>query len=149
MPDEDIMQIARSQYEAWNDRDFDRLGSLFADDAEIVVAGSDARFRGPEGARDYGRTWVDAFPDGRISIDTETAQGDRVVIEYTGHGTQTGTLRGPAGEIPPTGRSVTLQLCDVTEVRGGKIAAVRTYFDSAALLTQLGVMEAAGAQAQA
>jgi ketosteroid isomerase-like protein len=44
---------------------------------------------------------------------------------------------------------VTLELCDVHTIRDGKIRSVRTYFDSASLLTQLGVMPEAGAPAKA
>ena len=43
-----------------------------------------------------------------------------------------------------TGKSVTLQLCDVFEIENGKIKALRSYFDSASLLTQIGVMPETG-----
>jgi steroid delta-isomerase-like uncharacterized protein len=139
---DDNERIVRMLYEAWNDRDFDRAAALIADDGEILLVGSGTRFRGPDGAREYNQMWADAFPDGRIRIDNVIAQGDRVAIEFTGTGTHTGTLRSPGGEIPPTGRSVTLQLCDVYELRDGKVRSMRDYLDTAALLTQLGVMEA-------
>jgi steroid delta-isomerase-like uncharacterized protein len=91
--------------------------------------------------------WADGFPDGKVTIDRTIASGDNVVVEYTGTGTQTGTLRGPGGDIPATGRSVTLHLCDVHEIRDGKIRKVSSYFDSASLLEQLGVMPEARAGA--
>jgi steroid delta-isomerase-like uncharacterized protein len=146
---QDNASIARQFYEDWNAREFDRIAQQIADDGEIVAVGSGQRFTGPDGAVQYSQWWADAFPDGRIEIDKLVSAGDTVVVEFTGRGTQTGTLRTPAGEIPATGRSVTLQLCDVLEFTSdGKVKAQRTYFDSASLLTQLGVMpEAAAATA--
>ncbi len=132
--------IARTLYEDWNKRDFDHLASLLADDGEIMLVGSGTSFRGPEGARQFSRMWADGFPDGRATIDNVMAAGDHVVVELTGRGTHTGTLAAPGGDVPATGRSVTLQLCDVFRIEGGKIKSLRSYFDSASLLMQLGVM---------
>ncbi len=146
----DNASIARQTYDDWNAREFDRLADQVADDGEILLVGSGTRFTGPEGSKQYSRSWADAFPDGRVEIDRLISAGDTVVVEFTGRGTQTGTLSTPAGEIPATGRSVTLQLCDVLEFTGdGKIKAQRTYFDSASLLAQLGVTADAGMAAQA
>ena len=137
---QDNATIARTLYDDWNKRDFDHLASLVADDGEIVLVGSGTSFRGPEGSRQFSRMWADGFPDGRATIDKVIAAGDDVVVQFTGRGTHTGTLAGPGGDIPATGRSVTLQLCDVHRIEGGKIISLRSYFDSASLLTQLGVM---------
>ena len=43
-------ELARDVYNRWNARDFDRLAELMAKDKEIVLVGSDTRFRGPAGA---------------------------------------------------------------------------------------------------
>ena len=92
--------------------------------------------------------WADGFPDGRVEITNVVDGGDMVAIEYTGRGSQTGALASAQGEIPPTGRSVELQLCDVLEFEDGKVVRVRSYFDSGSLMAQLGLMpEAAGATA--
>ena len=41
--------------------------------------------------------------------------------------------------IPATGRSLTLQLCDVMEFRNGKVQSQRTYFDTGSMMAQLGL----------
>jgi predicted ester cyclase len=61
------------------------------------------------------------------------------VIEFTASGTQTGELSG----IPPTGRSVSADVCNVVEVRDGKIYREREYYDVMGLMQQLGVAPAA------
>ena len=52
----------------------------------------------------------------------------------------TGTLRTPMGDVPPTGKRVELQLCEVHRIEGGKIRSSTSYFDSAAMTAQLGLM---------
>lgn len=140
MSQEDNIRIAHEFQTAWNDRDFDRAAALMADDGEILIVGTGERFTGPAGAVKFSQMWADGFPDGRTEISETIAEGDRVAVVYRGRGTHTGTLRNAAGEIPATGREVTLDLCDVVEIHGGKIKSVRMYFDSGSLLAQLGLL---------
>jgi steroid delta-isomerase-like uncharacterized protein len=146
---EDNVKIAREFPAAWNDRDFDRAAKLMADDGEILIVGTGERFTGPAGAVKFSQMWADGFPDGRVEVIETIAEGDRVVVVYRGRGTHTGTLANSSGEIPATGKEITLDLCDVVEIKAGKVKSVRTYFDSGSLLAQLGLMAAAPAGATA
>lgn len=136
----DNASLARSIHEAWNDRNFDSIAEATAPDAVLTIVGSGDTFEGVEGARQYGAMWADGFPDGRVTVDRVIAMGDDVAVEYTGRGTHTGTLSTSMGDIPATGRSVTLQLCDVMEFRDGKVHRQRTYFDTGSMMAQLGLM---------
>ncbi len=149
MSQEDNLRIVREFQAAWNDRDFDRGAALMAPDGEILVVGSGERFVGPEGSKAFSRTWADGFPDGRIEITDTISEDDRIVVLYRGRGTHTGTLKNASGEIPATGKEVTLELCDVIQIREGMVQSVRTYFDSGSLLAQLGLMAGAPAGATA
>lgn len=131
--------IARRLYDAWNERNFDEVVKYAAPDAKIVVAGTGDTFTGPEGARAYNESWAKGFPDGRITVDHIHTAGDTVVGEFTGQGTHTATMVTSMGEIPATGRSVTLKFCDVIEFRDGMIVNQRSYFDSGSMMTQLGL----------
>ncbi len=139
---ESIEALARRQHEAWNARDFDAIVELTHPDATLTLAGSGEVLRGKEGARRYAQMWAEGFPDGKITEATYIAQGNTVCSEFIGRGTQTGPLNGPAGTIPPTGKSITLPYCEVMEFKGDKLIALRAYTDMAGLLTQLGVMPA-------
>ena len=132
-------QLARRVHEAWNERNFDEIAEATAPDARLTIVGSGDTFEGPEGTRAYNKMWADGFPDGSVSIDRVIESGDHVVVEFTGRGTHTGTLATSMGEIPATGRSVTLQLCDVMEFKNGKVQSQRTYFDTGSLMAQLGL----------
>jgi predicted ester cyclase len=141
----DNAEIARQFYEAWNNRDFDFGPEHSTPDSTITMVGSGQVFHGAEGGRQFGEGWAEAFPDGRVTVDNLIAQGSCVVVEYTGRGTHTGTLRTPAGDIPATGRSVTLQFLDVLEFDGDKVRAQRTYTDTGSMMAQLGITAAAPA----
>ena len=124
---------------ACNDRDFDAQADAMASDGKVVIVGSGDVFVGPDGSRKYSESWANGFPDGRITIDDIFADGDRVVIEVTGRGTHTGTLETSMGAIPATGRSLTIKLCDVVELKDGKVQEQRTYFDTGSMMAQLGL----------
>jgi steroid delta-isomerase-like uncharacterized protein len=135
----DTITLIRSTYEAWNERDFDRQLEAMAPDVTITMMGTGEVLQGLEGGRRFSTTWADAFPDGRITLDTVAGDSDTVVVEFTGRGTHTGTLETSMGSIPPTGRSVTLHFCDVLKLEGGKIASQHSYLDTGSLMTQLGL----------
>ncbi len=135
----DNAELARRLHEAWNERNFDEIAEAVAPDSMITIVGSGDTFEGTEGARTYNTMWADGFPDGEVTVDRVIASGDWVVVEFTGRGTHTGTLVTSMGEIPATGRSLTLQLCDVMEFKDGKVRSQRTYFDSGSMMAQLGI----------
>jgi steroid delta-isomerase-like uncharacterized protein len=76
-----------------------------------------------------------AFPDLRVSIVEIIAEGDKVGIWYTVHGTQRGEFEG----VRPTGKQVNWFGSDFLRVEGGKIVEGWFVDDSLGLLRQLGV----------
>jgi steroid delta-isomerase-like uncharacterized protein len=131
--------IAQNIHPLWTNREFDRiLSEMIAEDVEWTTVPTGETFRGHEGFRQFMEGWSDAFPDGRAE-DTNVYVGeDFAVTEFVGRGTHTGTLRTPSGEIPPTERAVEWPLCEVYQIRDGKIVRGRTYFDAATLMDELG-----------
>ena len=131
--------LARRLHEAWNERNFDEIAEATAPDATITIVGSGDTFTGVDGALAYNQMWADGFPDGKITVDRVIASGDHVAVEFTGRGTHTQTLATSMGDIPATGRSLTLHLCDVMEFKNGKVKSQKTYFDTASMMAQLGL----------
>ena len=131
--------LARRLHEAWNERNFDEMADATAPDAMITIVGSGDTFKGVEGSRAYNQMWADGFPDSKVTVDRVIDSGDYVVVEFTGRGTHTGTLTTSMGQIPPTGRSLTLELCDVIQFKDGKVQSQRTYFDTGSMMAQLGL----------
>ncbi|HEX6966621.1 MAG TPA: ester cyclase [Gemmatimonadaceae bacterium] len=139
-------RIARIPYEAFNTRHFDDAAAAVADDFEMRNMATGEIFRGPNGIKKALQQWADAFPDGKAEIRSVIADENGAVVEFMGHGTNTGPLATPAGTLPATNRTADLPFCDVVTIRNGKIATTHEYLDMSTMLRQLGFMpEAAGA----
>jgi predicted ester cyclase len=98
--------------------------------------------RKPQGVNDVlavWQGWAKAIPDSKATFHTASASGNTVVFEVTWHGTHTGPLQTPSGEIAPTGRKIAIRACQVVEVANDKAQLMRQYFDMATLMQQLGV----------
>jgi predicted ester cyclase len=94
---------------------------------------------GPDGViQKLAALWL-AFPDGRFTLRTVVAAGDRVAA----HSLFTGTQRGRFGPLLPTGRNVSVTFSDWYRIAGGRIAEHWHDFDEAGLMRQLGVAERA------
>lgn len=141
---EDNARIAERIPDLWNDRDFDGLMRIAAENMECVAVPFGATYRGPNGYREFMQAWATAFPDGRVEVTRVIADENGAVVEYTGRGTHSGPLSGPFGTIPPTGQRAELLLCDVMEVEQGRVRRIRSYFDNATLMRQLGITPQAG-----
>ena len=90
---------------------------------------------GAAAARAQAEPLVTAFPDVQFDIRVEHTAGDTSVFEFVATGTHKGDLMG----IAPTGKSISMPVCNVIEVRDGKIYREREYYDIMHLMTQLGV----------
>lgn len=139
----DLSAVVRKMYDAFNAHDLDGVAACAQADARAMSVPFGARL----GFREDAELWLKAFPDAKCEVTNLICQGECVIAEFTGRGTHTGPLKGPSGDIPATGRRAEVQCVDVFRFRGGKIADSKLYFDSATLLTQLGLgMGASAAQ---
>jgi steroid delta-isomerase-like uncharacterized protein len=133
--------IARTIYEAFNARDFDRGLAVIADHAVWLDVPTGTTFRGPAEFRRNYEQWFTKFPDGECEVVHAVAAGDEVVVECIDHGTNTGPMETPYGVFPPTGRRIKLPFCDIFRIEDGKITEGRSYFNFAEVLSQLGLMD--------
>ena len=136
-------EVAKASMEAWNKRDFARMRELMHADYSYT-GGDGAEQKGADAGMAVANMFADAFPDGRIDIVSIKEAGDTAIVEFVGRGTHKGELMG----IAPTGKTLALPVCNVMEIRDGKIYREREYMDMMTLMTQLGAMPApAGAVA--
>jgi len=85
------------------------------------------------------RSWADAPPDGWHEITNAFASDDWVCLEYTARGTMTKELPHLNIRYQPTGQKMELRAVDVFQIKSGKIALAREYYDHATHMRQLGV----------
>ena len=138
MADKSILEVARSQLIAFNDKNWDAAKEVLAADIIYDEVATQRRVEGVEEALMAWKGWAKAFPDGKGSIDKEMVSGNTVAIELTWRAIHTGPLQLPGKELPPTGKKVELRACQMVEVSGGKVKTLRHYFDLSTLQRQLG-----------
>ena len=135
----DTRSLIERDVELWNARD---LAGWMAG-IDLLRIGMKApggmQMTGREAAETMWNTWQLAFPDNHLETLAIHSDDRGGVHQFRATGTHTGTLRGPAGEIPATGRTVQLEGCDVYEFDGGKITGIHLYFDQMELISQLGL----------
>jgi predicted ester cyclase len=103
-----------------------------------------------------------AFPDLSMTIDDLLADGEKVVVRYTVHGTHSGVIQGVAGAeaiagvpsehdpyrrtllIPPTGREVNFEGIALFGFSEGKVSSFWHLLDELELLRQVGALPLVG-----
>lgn len=125
--------LVRELYEAFNAKKWDRVKALCHPEATMlhVPYGETVTIE-----EDF-RIWAGAFPDARADLRSVICEGNQVAIELIGSGTHKGRLELPNGTFEPTGRHLELRFAEVFEIRDGKIASGRSYFDVASLVRQM------------
>lgn len=118
--------------------DRDAVRNAYAEDVEIRAPGTELD------GRDQAASWIDvylrAFPDLRHEILATVEAGDTVAIEVRFTATHTGPLASPDGDIPPTGKAVSVDVADVLRFTDGRIRSEHAYVDQLSFLTQLGLL---------
>ena len=99
--------------------------------------------RGRAGFRELVTMYRNAFPDVKLTIDEQIAEGDKVVTRWSATGTHRGELFGTA----PTGKQVRVQGIIVSRIANGKIVEETEVYDALGMLRQLGAVPAAVAKA--
>jgi steroid delta-isomerase-like uncharacterized protein len=90
---------------------------------------------GPKAIRALFEMSVAGFSDLHFTIDELIGEGDKVVARGRMSGTHTGEFMG----IPPTNKSVEVQLVDIFEIHDGKATQHWGVMDQAGMMQQLGL----------
>ena len=96
--------------------------------------------RGADGYKRLVGAYLAAFPDLRLTVEDQIAEGDKVATRFTARGTHRGELRG----VAPTGRAMTATGIIISRVAGGRVAEEWETFDALGMLQQIGALPAPG-----
>lgn len=127
--------------ETFNAHDIDGFTAVLADDVVYRAPGGISG-QGQAACAGFFAGWFGAFPDAHVEVHMVHITGDVAVEEGTFTGTHNGVLRGPAGDIPPTGRPVTADYIQVLRFRDGKHVSFSLMYDRLQMLEQLGLIPA-------
>jgi steroid delta-isomerase-like uncharacterized protein len=100
--------------------------------------------RGRAAYRELITMYRNAFPDIKLTIEEQIAEGDKVVTRTSGSGTHRGELFGTA----PTGKRVSgVSGIVVTRIANGKVVEDNLVYDALGMMRQLGAVPSITAKA--
>jgi len=136
---------ARIPLEAFNQGKLEVIDEVIADNSVDHSSRPPGTPPGKEGLKLLVKGLRNAFPDFKITIDLQVAEGDLVVH----HVTTTGTMKGEFAGMPPSGKAATWEAIHITRVKDDKIVEHWAVQDQLGMLQQLGFIptpEAAAAR---
>jgi ketosteroid isomerase-like protein len=141
-----MTMTAREAFErgtdTFNAHDIDGFAAVLADDVVFQAPGG-MRGQGKPACVEFYGGWLSAFPDGHVEVHDVHFIDDVAVEEGTFSGTHNGVLHTLTGDIPPTGRSVSLDYIQVLRFRDGTHVSFNLMFDRLLMLEQLDLIPAA------
>ncbi len=141
-----MTMTAREAFErgtdTFNAHDIDGFAAVLADDVVFQAPGG-MRGQGKPACVEFYGGWLSAFPDGHVEVHDVHFIDDVAVEKGTFSGTHNGVLHTRTGDIPPTGRSVSLDYIQVLRFRDGTHVSFNLMFDRLLMLEQLDLMPAA------
>ena len=142
MSTEENKALARRLFqEFWNQKNLAVADELIAASHVEHTPGSPPGLPpGPAGLKQFASLYFTAFPDIRVTIEDQVAEGDRVVTRWRAQGTNTGSLFG----MPATNKSATITGITISRIVDGKAVETWTNFDNLGMLQQLGVIPPMG-----
>ena len=125
---------ARIPLEAFNQGKLEVIDELIADNSIDHGELPPGMPPGKEGVKLLIKSLRGAFPDFKIKIGLQVAEGDLVVQQATA----TGTMKGEFAGMPPSGKTATWEAIHITRIKDGKIVEHWQVQDQLGMLQQLG-----------
>jgi predicted ester cyclase len=125
--------------EAFNAPNIDGFAEVLSDNVAFKAPGG-LRGEGKAACVEFFSSWFSAFPDAHVDVHHLHIMDNVAVEEGTFTGTHNGILRGSMGDVPPTGRPVSIGHIQVLRFQSGKHGSFNLMFDRLQLLEQLGFL---------
>jgi len=125
---------ARIPLEAFNQGKLEVIDELIADNSVDHGELPPGMPAGKEGVKLFVKALRSAFPDLKITLGLQVAEGDLVVQQAT----TTGTMKGAFAGMPPSGKTATWEAIHITRIKGDKIVEHWAVQDQLGMLQQLG-----------
>lgn len=121
MSEENLEQVLRNGYDAWNRRDFDAAVEIADPEIEWTMIGAtrfpgtQKTYRGHDGLREFWRVFIEPWDELRVEIEGTRTSGDLVIAFARFH--------AKARE----GLEVESSFVHLNEFRGGKVIRFRSF----------------------
>jgi steroid delta-isomerase-like uncharacterized protein len=124
--------------ELWNKKNYAITRELVSDGFVAHGAGGQDIKQGPDGVASMVKTWHQAFPDGHMTMDDITTEGEMSAIRMTFRGTHTGEFYG----VPASNKKVEVTSIGIDRVVNGKISEGWGELNMLGLMQQIGAIPA-------
>lgn len=131
----DPVQAVRDEIADLSRQDLEAVLGYYSADVYFEDVSVPEPCRGKAAMREFMAGFYRAFPDLRIEIRNIIGSGNLVAAEYD----LLGTHHGEFMQHPPTGRTFRIPVVSIYEHDGSLFTRETVYYDSASLLTQLGI----------
>ena len=128
--------VRRLMEEVWGRGDLGVVDHLVASEYVGHSSAMDTQTRGTEGYKRFFAALRSAFPDFRVTIEDQIAEGDKSSDRWTARATHVGEYAG----IPPSGKQGVMTGISLFRIADGKVVECWTSRDDLGLLQQLGVL---------
>jgi steroid delta-isomerase-like uncharacterized protein len=135
----DPVQAVRDEIADLSRQDVEAVLAYYTEDVYFEDVSMPGPCLGKAAMREFMADFYRAFPDLRIEIRNVIGSGSLVAAEYDLLGTHLGQFMGQ----PPTGQAFRIPVVSIYEHNGSLFTRETVYYDSASLLTQLGIVSAA------
>jgi predicted ester cyclase len=129
---ENLEVLQRVIEEGFNKGNYDALDELFAENYLEHQFGLHTTL---EGFKEDIASLRRGFPDFHLAIEDSVAEGDKVWVRLTAHGTHRGPFMGP-----PTNKQMRITVFDICRFENGKIVEHWGVPDRFAIMAQLGLL---------
>jgi steroid delta-isomerase-like uncharacterized protein len=133
---EENKAAARAEFEIWGSGELDKLDDLVAADVIHHDPYDPYAADGLDGLKKSIALNRTAFPDIRITVEDQVAEGDKVTTRWTAVMTHKGELGG----VEPTGKRVTMSGTTIERFEDGKVVEAWRSMDTLGLLRQIGAI---------
>ena len=123
----------------FNAHDIDGFAQTLDDDVVFKAPGG-VSGKGKAACTEFFAGWISSFPDAHVDVHHLHIVGNVAVEEGTFTGTHNGVLHTMTGDIPPTGRAVSIPYVQVLRYVDGKHVSFDLKFDRLLMLEQLGLV---------
>ena len=131
-------QLCRDYFCAFLARDTAWMERHVAADFVRHDPGLPFEVRGPAGVLRLHDALLPAFPDMRLELHDLVGEGEKVLVRLTIHATHSGAF----GDLAATGRTITVPVLDLFQIRDERLIEHWAQLDNLGLLKQLGALPA-------
>lgn len=136
--EEEVQAISERYLKVWNEGDLDVIDELHAPGYVRHYVDIYEDFVGIDAYKKWVTDTRTTFPDFTVTIEETFFAVDKIVVKATVTGTNTGPLKTPMGEMPPTGKKMRFRAAAIMQIVDGQITEEWIYYNQAPVLQQLG-----------